>query len=187
MKTAGRSPLKPECKPELLAPAGDFEALKAAVSQGADAVYFGSGSFNARRNAANFAGSLLHEAIDYAHWAGARAYLTLNTLIADKEGSAALELAGQAYAAGIDALIVHPDDNNRRRGAACRSPTGYPAGHPAARAIASRDNPTHCDSLRTGAGDRGIHPRRSLYRLFRSVPAQQPDRQLWRYCRWPQR
>jgi U32 family peptidase len=106
VKTAGRSPRMPDRKPELLAPAGDWDALRAAVSQGADAVYLGAGAFNARRKAANFTDEQLQEAIDFAHLAGVRVYLTLNTLIADEEGTDALELAAKAYAAGADALIV---------------------------------------------------------------------------------
>jgi len=91
---------------ELLAPAGDFAALRAAIGNGADAVYLGAGNFNARRNAANFSMSELTEAIEYAHLRSVRVYLTLNTLIADDEGSAALALAAEAYTAGIDAVIL---------------------------------------------------------------------------------
>ena len=92
--------------PELLAPAGDFAALRAAVGNGADAVYLGASAFNARANAANFGPDDLAEAIDYAHLRSVKVYLTLNTLIGDDEGQAALELAAQAFAAGIDAVIL---------------------------------------------------------------------------------
>lgn len=92
--------------PELLAPAGDSAALKAAIGNGADAVYLGAGAFNARRNATNFTPAELAEALEYAHARSASVYLTMNTLVADNEGDAALELAAQAYAAGIDAIIV---------------------------------------------------------------------------------
>jgi U32 family peptidase len=92
--------------PELLAPAGDFASLRAAIGNGADAVYLGAGSFNARRNAPNFGPQELAEAIDYAHLRSARVYLTLNTLIGDDEGDAALDLAAQAYTAGIDGIIL---------------------------------------------------------------------------------
>jgi len=91
---------------ELLAPAGDFAALRAAIGNGADAVYLGAGNFNARRNAANFSMAELAEAIEYAHLRSVRVYLTLNTLIADDEGSDALALAAEAYTAGIDAVIL---------------------------------------------------------------------------------
>ena len=92
--------------PELLAPAGDSAALRAAVGNGADAVYLGASAFNARVNAANFDPDDLAEAIDYAHLRSVKVYLTLNTLIGDDEGQAALELAAQAYTAGIDAVIL---------------------------------------------------------------------------------
>lgn len=93
-------------KPELLAPAGDFAALKAAVGNGADAVYIGAGMFNARRKASNFDPQQLAEAIEYAHLRSVKVYLALNTLIADDEGEQALELAAQAYVNGIDAVIL---------------------------------------------------------------------------------
>lgn len=93
-------------KPELLAPAGDFAALKAAVGNGADAVYLGAGMFNARRKASNFDPQQLAEAIEYAHLRSVKVYLALNTLIADDEGDQALELAAQAYSDGIDAVIL---------------------------------------------------------------------------------
>ena len=96
----------PDASPELLAPAGDFAALRAAVGNGADAVYLGGARFSARRGAPNFDPGSLREAIDYAHLRSAKVYLALNTLIADDEGDAALALAAQAYAAGIDAIIV---------------------------------------------------------------------------------
>jgi putative protease len=92
--------------PELLAPAGDKEALLAALASGADAVYFGVERFNARRNAANFTLEGLSETCDLVHLAGARAYLTLNTIILPNELDEAVELARQAWYRGIDALIV---------------------------------------------------------------------------------
>ncbi len=91
---------------ELLAPAGDFAALRAAIGNGADAVYLGAGTFNARRNAPNFSAQELVEAIDFAHLRSVKVYLALNTLIADDEGDAAIELAALAYENGIDAVIV---------------------------------------------------------------------------------
>jgi U32 family peptidase len=92
--------------PELLSPAGNMESLKAAVENGADAVYMGGRAFNARRNAANFSNEELKEAIAYAHARGVNAYIALNTLISDAEMRQAMEAAGQAYEAGADALIV---------------------------------------------------------------------------------
>ena len=72
-------------KPELLAPAGGREALIAAVQNGADAVYLGAGSFNARQSADNFHGDGLREAIDYCHVRGVRVYVTLNTMVREDE------------------------------------------------------------------------------------------------------
>ncbi len=66
---------------ELLSPAGGQESLIAAVRSGADAVYLGSGNFNARRGAANFDDAALQEAVDFCHLRGVRVYLTLNTLL----------------------------------------------------------------------------------------------------------
>lgn len=91
---------------ELLAPAGDFDCFKAAVEAGADAVYVGVKSFNARENASNFDMNELNEAVEYAHIKGVKVYLTLNVLILDNELNAALDLAVDAYNIGVDALIV---------------------------------------------------------------------------------
>ncbi len=92
--------------PELLAPAGDFDCLLAALDAGADAVYLGTEDFNARRNAQNFSLESLKEACSLAHLAGKRIYLTLNTAILQREIDDAVELARQAWLAGVDALIV---------------------------------------------------------------------------------
>lgn len=91
---------------ELLAPAGNAEALRAAVRAGADAVYLGLESFNARRGADNFTLESLAEACDYAHLRGASVYVALNTAVLPSELSRALETARQAYRAGADAFIV---------------------------------------------------------------------------------
>ena len=92
--------------PELLAPAGDYNALIAALKAEADAVYLGVEEFNARRNAPNFSLETLHEVCDLAHMAGKRIYLTLNTLVLPDEMSRALKIAHHAWEAGADALIV---------------------------------------------------------------------------------
>ena len=92
--------------PELLAPAGSPEALEAAITAGADAVYLGGSRFNARMNAHNFDPAALREAVTHAHRMGGRVYLTLNTLVWDRELSDALEAAYEAAEAGVDALIV---------------------------------------------------------------------------------
>ena len=91
---------------ELLAPVGNFECLKAAVQNGADAVYFGSSSFSARAFANNFDKDDLIKAIEYAKLRGVKTHLTLNTLLKNSELKDALLLAKYAYESGIDALIV---------------------------------------------------------------------------------
>ena len=91
---------------ELLSPAGSPEALIAAVQNGANAVYLGCGDFNARRRAKNFSTEDLAWAVSYCHVRGARVYLTLNTLLTDKELPAALELAALADRLGVDAVLV---------------------------------------------------------------------------------
>ena len=91
---------------ELLSPVGDFECLKAAVQNGADAVYFGAGSFSARAFATNFDDDALKEAITYAKVRGVKTNLTLNTLIKNAEMNDAIKLAEKAYNYGIDAIIV---------------------------------------------------------------------------------
>ncbi len=92
--------------PELLAPAGTPEALKAAVAAGADAVYFGVGAFNARMNAKNFGSDDLKSALSLCHAHGVAAHITLNTQIYDKELTDAIRTAEMLYRAGVDALIV---------------------------------------------------------------------------------
>ena len=92
--------------PELLSPAGSFEALEAAILSGADAVYLGSQMFNARMNAHNFDKSGLNQAVDFAHSMGSRVYLTLNTQIYDREIPDALSTATMAAEVGVDGLIV---------------------------------------------------------------------------------
>lgn len=91
---------------ELLSPAGDMECLIAAVQNGADAVYFGGGSFNARRLANNFSGDELVRAVDYCHERDVRCYITLNTLIFNRELSPALDFAAELYRLGVDAVLV---------------------------------------------------------------------------------
>ena len=93
-------------KTELLAPAGNFDALRAAVCAGADAVYLGLDVFNARRGADNFTMKTLRQACDYAHLRGVKVYLTFNTIIFESEMNKALETMRQAYRAGVDAFIV---------------------------------------------------------------------------------
>lgn len=92
--------------PELLAPAGSPEALRAAVDSGADAVYLGWGAFNARRGAKNFSDEEFAQAVVYCHVRGARVFLTLNILLSDRELPAALETARTASRLGVDAVLV---------------------------------------------------------------------------------
>ncbi len=100
-------PSPDKCRlPELLAPAGSPEALSAALLAGADAVYLGGTRHNARMNARNFDRSALEEAVSEAHRVGGRVYLTLNTLLWDRELSDALDAAYEAALAGVDALII---------------------------------------------------------------------------------
>lgn len=87
-------------KPEILAPAGSFEALTAAVRSGADAVYFGTGNFNARRNASNFSGDDLQRAVDFCHERNVKVHITLNTLVKDSE------MSGLRKASGVSAKAV---------------------------------------------------------------------------------
>ncbi len=98
---------------ELLAPAGSWDAMVAAVRAGADAVYLGVGSFNARRHAQNFslqdnadATPSLQEAVAFCHARGVKVYVTLNTLVLDREIAEALKVAEVACACGADALIL---------------------------------------------------------------------------------
>ena len=92
-------------KIELLSPVGNMDCMRAAVQNGADAVYFGSG-FSARAFASNFDGDDLKCAIEYAKLRGVHTHLTLNTLIKNDEFENAFSVAKMAYNYGIDAIIV---------------------------------------------------------------------------------
>lgn len=92
---------------EVLAPAGTYEAVEAAVRCGADAVYLGGKVLNARRNAGNFSLEELKSATEYCHVRGTKVYLTLNTLASDAELKNEVQCAVRdACAAGVDALII---------------------------------------------------------------------------------
>lgn len=97
--------MKP-AKPELLAPAGGMEALKAAVENGADAVYIGARAFSARGYASNFSEEELEQAIDYAHLRGVKIYVTVNTLLKEGEVESALILLSRLREMGADAIII---------------------------------------------------------------------------------
>ncbi len=92
--------------PELLSPAGDFECLVAAVRGGADAVYVGGKLYSARAYAKNFDIDELRRAVAYCHLHGVRLYVTLNTLLYDRELRGAVEFARELYKIGVDALII---------------------------------------------------------------------------------
>lgn len=93
-------------KIELLSPVGGYEQFIAAVESGADAVYLGGTSFNARNSANNFSDEELKEVINYAHLRDVKVHLTLNTLIHDREINDVIEFAKRVYSYGIDAFIV---------------------------------------------------------------------------------
>ncbi|WP_270254556.1 U32 family peptidase [Collinsella intestinalis] len=93
-------------KPELLAPAGGPEPFYAALAAGADAIYCGMGSFNARRKADNFTDETFEAACRAAHLAGSRVYVTVNIVIKDEEMSVALSLVDRCWRLGADAFII---------------------------------------------------------------------------------
>lgn len=98
-----RGPLR---RPELLAPAGDWECARAAVENGADAIYFGLERFNARMRARNFTQSDLPALMEYLHRRGVRGYVTFNTLVFTHELPDAADYVRSIIAAGVDAAIV---------------------------------------------------------------------------------
>lgn len=91
---------------ELLAPSGDMESLYAAVNNGADAIYMGGSKFSARAFAKNFSLEDLQEAVDYCHSYGVKVYITINTLIKQKELKEVLEYINELYNIGVDAIIT---------------------------------------------------------------------------------
>lgn len=92
--------------PELLAPVGGPEQLRAAVENGADAVYMGGALFNARMNAGNFTREAMKESVEYAHMRGTAVHVTMNTLLLDSELEEAVRQAADMYEAGADAFII---------------------------------------------------------------------------------
>src|SRR5262245_24799638 len=97
--------MAPAC-PELLAPAGDWDCARAAVENGADAIYFGLERFNARMRAHNFTAADLPALMAFLHRRGVRGYVTFNTLIFQNELAAAEDYLRSIIAAGVDAAIV---------------------------------------------------------------------------------
>src|SRR5882672_1950152 len=93
-------------RPELLAPAGDWECARAAVENGADAIYFGLERFNARMRAKNFTQADLPALMEFLHRRGVRGYVTFNTLIFANELADAEDYLRTIIAAGVDAALV---------------------------------------------------------------------------------
>src|SRR5437879_1706652 len=92
--------------PELLAPAGDWECARAAVENGADAIYFGLEKFNARMRAHNFTEAELPKLVEFLHRRGVKGYATFNTLVFENEMAQAEQYLRPIIAAGVDAAIV---------------------------------------------------------------------------------
>ena len=92
--------------PELLAPAGDWDCVRAAVENGADAIYFGLEKFNARMRAHNFTGADVPKLMEFLHRRGVRGYVTLNTLVFENELADAEKYLCTMISAGVDAVIV---------------------------------------------------------------------------------
>src|SRR6266576_312289 len=97
---------RPAVRPELLAPAGDWECAKAAVENGADAIYFGLEKFNARMRAQNFTEGDLPKLMEFLHTRGVKGYVTFNTLVFENEVTEAEQYLRTMIAAGVDAAIV---------------------------------------------------------------------------------
>lgn len=93
-------------KPEILAPAGSYDAFLAAVANGADAVYLGGKQFSARQSAANFSEEELKLAVEYGHLHGVKLFVTMNTLVDNGEMADALKYLSFLYEIGIDAVIL---------------------------------------------------------------------------------
>src|SRR3954466_7752070 len=92
--------------PELLAPAGDWECARAAVENGANAIYFGLEKFNARMRAHNFTEADLPRLMEFLHRRGCKGYVTFNTLVFENELAEAEQYVRAIIAAGVDAAIV---------------------------------------------------------------------------------
>ena len=106
LATTDPLPARALARPELLAPAGDWECARAAVESGADAIYFGLERFNARMRAKNFTQTDLPALMEFLHRRGVRGYVTFNTLVFTNELAAAEDYLRTIIAAGVDAAIV---------------------------------------------------------------------------------
>src|SRR5262245_29603002 len=92
--------------PELMSPAGDWDAMRAAVANGADAVYFGLENFNARHRATNFTLEELPQTMQYLHAHNVKGFLTFNTLIFSDELPDAVQYIKRIAESGVDSVIV---------------------------------------------------------------------------------
>ena len=150
MDTAVSQPALPDAppragrRPELLAPAGDWECVHAAVENGADAIYFGLERFNARMRAKNFTQADLPALMEFLHRRGVRGYVTFNTLIFTPELADAADYVRTIVAAGADAAIVQDVG-------ACRLIRGI-----------SPDFPIHCSTQMTITSAAGVEFARQL-------------------------
>ena len=93
-------------KVELLAPAGNFECLKAAIKAGCDAVYLSGKLYGARSFAGNFTNEEIKEAVKYAHLYGVKVYVTINTIIYDREIDGLLDFVRFIHKNNVDAVLV---------------------------------------------------------------------------------
>ena len=105
MKDPAPKPAK-RTLPELLAPAGSPEAFRAAIAAGADAVYLSGKRFGARKFAANFSDAEIEESVNFAHARGVRVYVTVNTLIYDREIKSTVDYLIWLYSSGVDAVLI---------------------------------------------------------------------------------
>src|SRR5271168_2361356 len=105
-EAVAKRPMASAALPELLAPAGDWDCVKAAVENGADAVYFGLERFNARMRAHNFTEADLPRLVEFLHRRGVKGYVTFNTLVFADEMAEAEQYLRNIIAAGVDAAIV---------------------------------------------------------------------------------
>src|SRR5512136_2829328 len=102
-KGTGKEPFR---LPELLAPAGDWECARAAVENGADAIYFGLEKFNARMRANNFTEADLPKLMEFLHRRGVKGYITFNILVFENEMAEAEQYVRAMIAGGVDAAVV---------------------------------------------------------------------------------
>ena len=142
--------------PELLAPAGDWECARAAVENGADAIYFGLEKFNARMRANNFTEADLPKLMEFLHRRGVKGYVTFNMLVFENEMAEAEQYVRAMIAAGVDAAVVQDVG-------ICRLIRQHLARFPDSRL----DADDHHQRRRRGVCARtGLQPRRARPRMF---------------------